>query len=456
MNAKKLIFAQRKFFETGKTLDLDWREEQLKKLHSIIKEKEGAILAALKTDLNKSSFEGYLSEVMFVLDELNFTLKHFREWAKPKKVATPILYFIASSRIYSDPLGVVLVMGPWNYPFQLLLAPVVAAMAAGNCAILKPSELAPATSWVLAELFKEAFDPAYVTVAEGGIEVSTALLEEKFDHIFFTGGTAVGKVVMAAAARHLTPVTLELGGKSPCIVDVDTPIEMTARRITWGKFFNAGQTCVAPDYVLVPRQLKPKLVEQIQKSVGEFFGSDPALSPDYARIINERHFQRLESYLQDGKIVIGGQRQAETLHLAPTVLDQVGLNRPVMQEEIFGPILPIIEYQTLDEAIQFVKAKSKPLALYFFSTDSAKQERVLKELSFGGGCLNDTIIHLANPHLPFGGVGESGMGAYHGKYGFRTFSHRKSVTKRSFLFDVSLRYPPYLGKLKIIKRIHRT
>jgi aldehyde dehydrogenase (NAD+) len=344
-------------------------------------------------------------------------------------------------------------MGAWNYPFQLLFAPLVGAISAGSCAVLKPSELAPHTSRVMAELITETFEPAFVAAVEGGVETSQRLLAEKWDHIFFTGGSAIGRVVMEAAAKHLTPVTLELGGKSPCLVDEDTDLDLTARRIVWGKFFNAGQTCVAPDYLLVPPSLKEALLERMRRETERFFGADPAKSSDYGRIINDRHFNRLRALLPEGHNVLGGSADPSTRYIAPTIKTGISLEAKIMQEEIFGPILPVIEAKGLDEMIRIVNDRPKPLALYFFSKNRDRQKRVCAETSFGGGCINDTLVHLSNPHLPFGGVGESGMGGYHGWYSFEAFSHRKSVVHKSFLIDPPVRYPPYQKRIGLLRRL---
>lgn len=334
-----------------------------------------------------------------------------------------------------------------------MISPLTGAIAAGNCAVLKPSEVAANTSRVIADIIQKTFDPAYIAVVEGGVETSQQLLEEKFDHIFFTGGTEIGKIVMQAAAKHLTPVTLELGGKSPCIVDSDVDLKYAAKRITWGKYLNAGQTCIAPDYLLVDRRIKSELLTEIQKCVKEFYGDDPAQSPDYARLISHRHFERLEPLLKDGEIVMGGQTKPEEKYIAPTVMDQVSWESPVMQEEIFGPILPVLEYSDLKEAIAQINARPKPLALYIFSKDKQKQEQVLQETSSGGVCINDTVMQVGVSTLPFGGVGDSGIGSYHGKASFDTFSHYKSVLKKGFRFDPNWRYPPYKDKLSLLKRI---
>ena len=447
----KTVSNQRLFFNKHQTKKISFRIEQLKLLKQAILDNEAAITKALKADLNKSELESYVTEIGICLEEIKYALKHIRSWVKPKKVRTPLPYLPASSKVYSEPLGVVLVIGAWNYPLQLIISPLIGAIAAGNCVIIKPSEIAVNTSTLLAEIIPKYFDSSFISVVEGGKEVTEQLLEEKFDHIFFTGSTQVGKVIMSAAAKQLTPVTLELGGKSPCIVDADTYLEYTARRIVWGKFLNAGQTCVAPDYLLVDRKIKKDLLEHLKQIIQEFYGTTPETSPDYARIINQHHFQRLCELLKTGEIVVGGDTNPSNYYIAPTVIDAVSPEEGVMQEEIFGPILPVIEYTNLSEAIAFVNAKPKPLALYFFSNNKQHQNQVLQETASGGACINDTIVQMAFPGLPFGGVGDSGIGRYHGKTSFETFSHQRSVLHKSFWVDVKLRYAPYKGKLKFLK-----
>jgi acyl-CoA reductase-like NAD-dependent aldehyde dehydrogenase len=447
-----IIQQQRQFFATGKTKDVAFRLEQLKRLKQAILDNQAAILEAVNADLNKPEFEAYATEIG-VVREIDYAIKHLKSWVKPKKVSTSIEQFPSSACIYPEPLGVVLIISPWNYPFQLMISPLVGAIAAGNCAIIKPSELAANTSRIVTQITEKTFDPAYITSIEGGVETSQELLAEKFDHIFFTGGTKIGQIVMEAAAKHLTPVTLELGGKSPCIVDSNVHIEHAAKRIAWGKFINAGQTCIAPDYLLVDRTIKNDLLTSIKQCIQEFYGDDPAKSPDYGRIINQRHFERLASFLSEGQPYIGGQTNPEERYIAPTVIDGVDWDAPVMEEEIFGPILPVLEYSDLSEAIAKINERPKPLALYVFSKDQQKQERVLRETSSGGVCINDTVMQVGVSELPFGGVGSSGIGSYHGKASFDTFSHQKSVLKRSFLLDLDWRYAPYQGKLKLIKRI---
>ncbi|MDZ7958928.1 MAG: aldehyde dehydrogenase [Aulosira sp. DedQUE10] len=447
-----IIRKQREFFQTGKTKDVAFRIAQLKILKQAILENEQAIVQALKADLHKPEFETYATEI-FVIKEIDYAIKHINTWTKPQKAAVPIDFFQYSAKIYSEPLGVVLIIGPWNYPFNLIIAPLVGAIAAGNCTILKPSELAPHTSSLLAEMIAKYFDPAYIALVEGGVETSKNLLAEKFDYIFFTGGTTVGKIVMEAAAKNLTPVTLELGGKSPCIVDTEINLEHTVKRITWGKFLNAGQTCIAPDYILVNKKIKINLVAALKKCIKEFYGDRPASSPDYARIISQKHFDRLANLLKNGEVIVGGETNPEERYIAPTLIDNVSLEDAIMQEEIFGPILPIIEYSDITEAIAFINSRPKPLALYLFSQNKNLQKRILQETSSGGVCINDTVLHCGVPSLPFGGVGDSGIGSYHGKASFDTFSHRKSVLQNSFLLDLKWRYAPYQGKLAFLKRL---
>ena len=446
------IANQRTFFATGKTKDYNFRVAQLNKLAQLIKDHEQLILDAVYADLRKPALEAFGSEILITLSEIKFALKHLKTWMKPKKVGTPINLFPSSSYIYAEPLGVVLIVAPWNYPFALTIQPLIGAIAAGNCAILKPSEHTPHTSHAIAKIINDNFDPNFIIAIEGGIETNQALLAEKFDHIFFTGGTAIGKIVMEAAAKHLTPVTLELGGKSPCIVDETCDLEVTAKRIVWGKFYNAGQTCVAPDYLLVQKNIKSVLIEKLVTHVKAFFGENAQKSPDFARIVNDRQFDRLVGLLDEGKVLIGGNSDKSDRFIAPTLIEAVSPNSKIMAEEIFGPILPILEYDQLSEAIAFVNAHPKPLALYFFSRNKQNQERILQSVSFGGGCFNDTIMHLGNPELPFGGVGHSGMGSYHGKASFDIFSLRKSVLKNSFRFDLKWRYPPYTMTLESLKK----
>ena len=434
----------------GKTKTYAWRKAQLEALQRMLSENEAAFVEALNADLGKSEAEAFTTEIGFLLSDIQHTKKHLRQWMKARKVSTPLLAQPARSSLQPEPLGTVLIIGAWNYPVQLTLAPYVAALAAGNCALLKPSELAPASSALMASLIPRYLDGDAVAVVEGDKDVASELLSLPFDHIFYTGGEAVGKIVMAAAARNLTPVTLELGGKSPCVVDANTDITTTARRIVWGKWTNAGQTCIAPDYVLVERSCADALIDKLGKEIIRQFGNQPLQSKDYGRIVNERHLARLTQYTEGHEIVIGGQIDEAQMKLAPTVILNPDIDTPVMQEEIFGPVLPVIEVSSVSEAIDFIKRRHKPLAAYLFSESPSMQQQFVEEVSAGSVCINDTIMFMANPQLPFGGVGNSGMGRYHGKFGFDTFSHLKSVMKRSFWFDVAIRYAPSSARKRFL------
>ncbi len=450
-----IVSRQRQYFETNATRPVDFRIAQLKALKKAMKEMEPELLAALAKDLGKSDFEGYTSEVGFTYEEINHTIDHVADWARPVRVATPLLHQPSSSRIHAQPKGVTLIIGPWNYPFQLLMSPLVGALGAGNTAVLKASEIAPATAAVIAKLVEKTFKPEYVAYVEGGIPETTELLKQRFDHIFFTGSIPVGKIVMRAAAENLTPVTLELGGKSPCFVDKKVDLKVAARRIVWGKFYNAGQTCVAPDYLLVDKAVKADLMTAMKAQIKEFFGEDPQKSPDYGRIVSDRHFDRLVGMVKAGKVAFGGESDKATRYLAPTVLDDATMADKAMEDEIFGPILPVLTVDDVSHALKLAKQRPNPLACYVFTNDSDTEDRIVEELPFGGGCINNALIHLANPNLPFGGVGESGMGAYHGKDSFDVFSHRKGLVKTSTLVDVKLKYPPYAGRLSLIKKFMR-
>ncbi|MEB3160828.1 MAG: aldehyde dehydrogenase family protein [Synechocystis sp.] len=444
---------QRTYFRQGKTRSVRDRLAALQRLKQEIQTQETAILAALQQDLHKPQFEGYVNEVLSTIREIDHVMRHLSQWVKPQRVGTNPLVFPATAQIQAEPLGVVLIISPWNYPFSLCLMPLIGAIAAGNCALVKPSELAPATSNVVKDVISSCFDSAWVTVMEGDETVSQHLLQLSFDHIFFTGSPRVGKLVMAAAAQQLTPVTLELGGKSPCIVAAETNLQETAKRIIWGKCINAGQTCVAPDYLLVEERCLFELLPLLKQTIIDFFGADPSQSETYCRIINSRHWSRLVSLLNQGQVIHGGDFHQGDRYFAPTLMREPDLTGAIMQEEIFGPILPILTYQTLDEAIAFVNERPKPLALYFFSDNRSQQEQILAETSSGGVCLNDILLHLAVADLPFGGVGMSGMGRYHGKASFDTFSHHKSILHRPFWGETNLRYPPYGDKLAWIKRL---
>ncbi len=433
------------------------RETQLKQLRRMLVEQEPAFTAALASDLGKSPIEAYTTEIGFTISEIDHALRHLRAWTQPHRVKLPLHLRPGSARIVQEPLGTVLVIAPWNYPLQLLLAPLVPAIAAGNTAVLKPSEVAPATATAVAELLPQYLDERAVQVVNGGVAETTALLAQHFDHIFYTGNGAVGRIVMQAAAAHLTPVTLELGGKSPAIVTDTAAIEVSARRIAWGKFVNAGQTCVAPDYVLVHEHIHDRFVEGLRKAVHTFYGSDAAASADYGRIVNERHHARLTTLLDHGgyeEVAVGGDHDLAQRYIAPTVLTGVKPDAAVMDDEIFGPILPVIAYSELDEAIAFVNDRPKPLALYVFAGKDAQVDRVVSHTTAGGVTVNHTLLHLAVADLPFGGVGASGMGAYHGEAGFRTFSHGKPVLTRPTRPDPSIGYPPYSSlKQRVLRKL---
>jgi aldehyde dehydrogenase (NAD+) len=439
-------------FESGCTRPAAWRLEQLERIAALLRENAGAFTAALQADLRKPDIEAWATDIGSVVGEVELIRKKLRAWMKPERISTPLKLRPGSSFIVRDPLGVVLIIAPWNYPVQLALAPLAAAIAAGNCAVLKPSELTPRVSAELARLVPRYLDPRCVAVVEGGVPETTALLAERWDHIFYTGNGRVGRVVMQAAARHLTPVTLELGGKSPCIVDADADLEIAARRITWGKFLNAGQTCVAPDYLLVHESREAELLELLAKNLREFYGADPQRSPDLARIVSDAHLDRLAKLLESGQVVVGGRVDRNDRYVAPTLLRNVSPDSPVMQEEIFGPILPVLSVPSMEAAIAFVNARPKPLALYLFTRSQAVEDAVLSRTSAGGACVNAVLWHLGNPALPFGGVGESGTGAYHGRHGFEAFSHRKGVVKRSTRADFKLAYPPYTRLKKALLR----
>jgi len=444
----------RQFFETRATLPLSFRIERLKALRAVIDSHERDLMEALHADLGKPAFEAYASEIGFVQSDIAYALRHIRRWTRPQRRRVPLAAWPGRGYVYPEPYGVALIIGPWNYPFQLLISPLVGALAAGNCACLKPSELVPATSAAVSRMIRSTFGAEHVAVAEGGRETAEALLRERFDYIFFTGSTEVGRAVMTAAAKHLTPVTLELGGKSPCIVCADADLETTAKRIAWGKYLNAGQTCVAPDFVLADRRIKDDLLQAVRAALREFYGESPRDSRDYGRIVNPRHFERLVGYLSQGRIVAGGEHDAGECYIAPTVMTDVSLEAPVMQEEVFGPILPVVEFDTVDEALGLLRDKPKPLALYVFTRDREVQERVVRETASGGVGINDTVSHIVGKDLPFGGVGASGMGSYHGKASFDCFTHYKSVLRRPFWADPSLRYPPPRVPMAWLRRVY--
>jgi aldehyde dehydrogenase (NAD+) len=449
-----LVRDVRETFDSGRTRPLAWRVKQLENLIRFTKECDREIYEALRLDLGKPQLEAHTTEVNFVRAEADYTLKHLAEWMRPERVSTPLVTQPGKGFIYKDPLGVVLIIAPWNYPFQLCVGPLVGALAAGNAAVLKPSEVAPHTSALIAKRIPQYFDPSAVKVVEGGVAETTALLEERWDHIFYTGNGSVGRIVMAAAAKHLTPVTLELGGKSPTYVDASADLDVAARRICWGKFSNAGQTCVAPDYILAHAAIHDGLIQRLRSTIRDFYGADPKQSGDFGRIINERHHRRVMKLVGSGEVVVGGEGDESTRYIAPTVLKDVSPESPVMQEEIFGPVLPVLKVSGVDEAIRFINGRDKPLALYVFTGDDSIAEDVLERTSAGGVTVNHTLLHLGAPELPFGGVGESGMGAYHGKSSFDLFSHKKSVLKKPTFLDPSLMYPPYTeSKKKWLNRL---
>lgn len=453
MSISSIVNKQKEYFYKGHTRSVEIRKSNLQKLYDGIQRFEDEIFQALKIDLNKSIHESFTTEIGYVLKEISFQMQHISSWSKPKRVRTALTHFGSKGKIVPEPYGVTLIIAPWNYPFQLAIAPLVGALAAGNTVILKPSELTPNVSKVLVKMLEELFTEELVAVVEGGVEESTALLKEPFDYIFFTGSVGVGKVVMEAAAKNLTPLTLELGGKSPCIVHKDAKLDVTARRIAWGKFLNAGQTCVAPDYMYVHSSVKEQLIKALRHEIAEQYGKDALQNDSYVRIVSERHFERLCTFLQDGNPVIGGNYKKETLHIEPTVLTNVTWQDSVMEDEIFGPILPILEYDKIEDVIETIQQHPKPLALYVFSEDKGVQEKVTRNISYGGGCINDVVYHLATPYLPFGGVGSSGLGGYHGKESFRTFSHYKSILSQSTAFDMKIRYSSTKSALKFIRKL---
>ncbi|WP_229423248.1 aldehyde dehydrogenase [Massiliimalia timonensis] len=448
----QLVQKQHDFFMTNCTKEESFRRKSLENLLQAIEKREPELYEALKQDLNKSEYEGYLTEVQIVKQEIKTALKSLHRWCKPKRVKTPVTHFPASSRVYREPFGVTLILSPWNYPFQLAMVPLVGAIAGGNCAVLKSSKSSPAVSGVIRRMLEDAFPEEYISCAPDEASYDE-ILAQKYDLIFFTGSERVGKIVMEAASKHLTPVVLELGGKSPCIVDKSAAIELAAKRIAWGKFLNAGQTCVAPDYVLVDQSVKKAFVSELQYQVKELYGH--ALeNPDYPKVVNRHHFDRLTGYIKERDNVIGGASDEKTNRIEPTIFCDASWDEPAMQEEIFGPVLPVIAYDDPQQMIASIKARSKPLALYLFTKDRTFVQKIMKEVSFGGGCVNDVVMHLANHHLPFGGVGNSGMGQYHGDYSFEAFTHVKGVLWAKSYLDMPFRYPPYRESMfRWVKRL---
>ena len=444
---------QEAFFATGITISVDYRLQALRRLEAVIRRREAEIEAAIKSDLGKSAFEGYMCEVGLTLAELSYQLKHIRRWAKPQRVAPDLANFPSSYRTVAEPYGEVLVMSPWNYPFLLTIEPVIGAVAAGNCCVVKPSAYSPATSALIAELIEEAFDPGHVTCILGGREENSLLLEQRWDYIFFTGSPGVGKLVMEKASRFLTPVSLELGGKSPCIIAADADLELAATRLAFGKWLNVGQTCIAPDYVLCDASVHERFVELLKEKTAAMYGSDALANPDYGKIVNRKHFERVRSLIDPAKVVYGGRCDEASLKIEPTIMTDVTAEDAVMGEEIFGPLCPIIKVGGPQEAEAFVKEREKPLALYLFTNDRGLQERFMRYVPFGGGCINDTIVHIATSKMGFGGVGNSGMGSYHGRKSFETFSHTKSILKKHRWIDLPMRYQPYTAAKERLVRL---
>lgn len=445
-----LVTAQRNFFSSGATKDVSFRLERLKALKKAIVRHEADIYEALWKDLRKSGYEAFMTETSVVLAELKYHIRKIKNWTRPQKVSTPYHLWPSSSRLYYEPYGCTLIIAPWNYPFQLLINPLVGAISAGNCTILRPSPYTPHVSAALREMLTDTFPPEYVAVVEGSKEENEILLNEKFDFIFFTGSTQFGKAVMRAAAAHLTPVVLELGGKSPCIVDKDADIGVAARRVAWGKLLNAGQTCIAPDHVWVHREVKESFIHAVIGNIERFYGKDARKSPDYPRIVNKEALERLRSYLQEGRIIYGGESDKEDNYLSPTLIEDIREEAGIMEDEIFGPVLPVREFEEISEVISFINSRPKPLAIYYFGGSNRKN--ILVSTSSGGVCINDTIMHIANHHLPFGGVGNSGMGKYHGKESFVAFSNTKSVMISKTWMDIPVKFPPYKN-ISLLKRL---
>ncbi|WP_411831061.1 aldehyde dehydrogenase [Mariniflexile sp. AS56] len=450
-----ILYSQQTFFKSQKTKPIADRLVYLKALKEVVLSKEQAVYDALYKDFKKSEFESFISEFGLVLSQLNLVIKNLEKWAKPERIKSSLLTFPSKDFIYKEPYGNVLVISPWNYPFLLALEPLIIAIAAGNTVILKPSELTKHTSQLLTNIVKAVFPENYVASIQGDVQVATELLSKKWDYIFFTGSVSVGKIIAEAAAKHLTPVTLELGGKSPCIIDDTANLKLAAKRIVWGKFFNGGQTCIAPDYIIIKHALKQEFITLLKAEITQFYGKNPEESKDFPRIINTKNTSRLANMLKDCHVVFGGTIDEKTNYIAPTLIDEPALDSEVMQDEIFGPILPILTYETENDLDRIISSFEKPLALYAFSNDKKFIDHILSTYSFGGGVVNDVLIHFGNHRLPFGGVGPSGMGAYHGKYGFDTFSHHKAVIKRGNWLDPSLRYAPYNQKVTIIKKIFK-
>ena len=447
------IEAIRSYFETGATRSYDFRKSKLLELKRVLLKYETEIYTALYTDLKKGKEEAYATELGLLLAEINTTLKKLKKWMKPTSVGTDLVNLPSTSKIYRDPLGVVLIISPWNYPLQLLLIPLVGAIAGGNCAVLKPSEHAPATAAIIEKIISEVFTPEFVKIVQGdgAVLIPDLMQSFRFDHVFYTGSIPVGKIIYQLAAKELVPVTLELGGKSPVIVEKDADLNVAAKRIVLGKFLNAGQTCIAPDYILVHESVKNSLMEKMKQSIDAFYGPNKKESDSYGKIINEKRFDKLLSYLQDGNIYYGGEHDRSMLFISPTIMDNVSINTPLMNEEIFGPLLPILSFNNMEDALQIINKNPNPLAFYLFSSNTEVQRAWISAVPFGGGCVNNTAWHFTNHHIGFGGIGNSGIGTYHGKFSFHTFTHAKPILKSPTWFDPSIKYPPFKGKLKILK-----
>lgn len=452
MNIENIINQQKTFFKTDKTKDVSYRKSLLKKLLIEVKKRENEITNALYKDFKKSEYEAVMTETSYIISELKLMIKKIDSWSKPKRVFPALLNFPSSSKIYNDPLGIVLIIAPWNYPYQLALAPLIGAIAAGNTVVLKPSELTPNTSKIIKEICEAVFDATHVAVVEGGVDVSTELLAQRWDYIFFTGSVQVGKIVAKAAAENLTPVTLELGGKNPCIIDETADLKLAAKRIVWGKCINAGQTCIAPDYFLIHKSVKEKFVSYFAAEIENAYGKNSQESNDFPRIVNKDNFERLAKMLSEEKILVGGKTDASENYISPTLIDEPSLDSEVMKGEIFGPISPVISYENESDLEKIISNYEKPLAFYVFTKNMNFAKKMIHKYSFGGGTINDTTIHFANNNLPFGGVGESGIGSYHGKRTFDVFTHKKGIVKRYNWLDVSVRYAPYKGKLNTLKK----
>jgi aldehyde dehydrogenase (NAD+) len=435
--------------------DINFRKQTLVKLLISVQKHEEEIIKALYNDFKKPTFEAVISETAYIVSELNHTIKNINKWAKPHMVLPSLLNFPSTDYIYKEPYGKVLIIAPWNYPYQLALCPLIAAVAAGNQVVVKPSELTPNTSSIVAKIISETFDENHVKCVEGGVEITQELLAQRWDYIFFTGSVAVGKIVAKAAAENLTPVTLELGGKNPCIIDSTANLKLAAKRIVWGKFLNAGQTCIAPDYLLVSNKIKSTLIELIKKEIIDAYGKNPETSPDFPRIINQKNWNRLTGMLKDESILVGGKSNNQDYYLAPTLLDEPSLDSLAMKDEIFGPILPVLSFENEADLVSIISRYEKPLSLYIFSNDNPFAKKIIQNYSFGGGCINDTVVHFSNKRLPFGGVGHSGIGAYHGKLSFSTFTHYKAIVKKANWLDIPTRYAPYKGKLNSVKNLFR-